>query len=85
MNTKVTLDSAGRVRLPLALRNALRLVPGDTFALDFDGEKLTLKPARQKSAMRKEQGIWVFRSGAKIGTAKTDDALAKLRLSRDRT
>jgi AbrB family looped-hinge helix DNA binding protein len=84
MNTKVTVDSAGRVLLPRALRDQMQLAPGDTLALDSDGVQVTLKPMRQESAMRKERGVWVFNSGTKIAAAETDEALAKLRSSRHR-
>jgi len=84
MNTKVTLDSAGRVLIPRALRDELQLNPGDTFSLDSDGEQVTLKPMRQDSAMQKERGVWVFKSGAKITAAETDEALENLRSSRNR-
>jgi AbrB family looped-hinge helix DNA binding protein len=84
MADKVTMDSAGRVLIPRALRDELRLEPGDTLTLDSDGEAVTLKPVRAESAMRKERGIWVFRGGAKISAADTDDALARLRATRGR-
>ena len=82
METKVTLDAAGRVLIPRALRDELQLQPGDTLALDSDGERLTLKPVRAESAMRKERGVWVFRGGRKITAAETGEALANLRASR---
>ncbi|HEX3653714.1 MAG TPA: AbrB/MazE/SpoVT family DNA-binding domain-containing protein [Rhizomicrobium sp.] len=84
MTDKVTMDSAGRVLIPRALRDELRLHPGDTLALDTDGEAVTLKPVRPESAMRKERGVWVFRSGAKISAAETDEALVRLRVTRGR-
>ncbi|MBV8800487.1 MAG: AbrB/MazE/SpoVT family DNA-binding domain-containing protein [Alphaproteobacteria bacterium] len=78
------MDSAGRVLIPRALRNELRMEPGDTFRLASDGEQVTLKPMRPDSAMRKEHGVWVFRSGRKIAASETDEALASLRASRGR-
>ncbi|TLZ14349.1 MAG: AbrB/MazE/SpoVT family DNA-binding domain-containing protein [Gammaproteobacteria bacterium] len=41
MNTTVTLDSAGRVVIPKPLRDELGLVPGDTLALESDGERVS--------------------------------------------
>lgn len=78
------MDSAGRVLIPRALRDELRLEPGDTLTLDSDGEAVTLKPARPESAMRKERGVWVFRSGRKIAASETDEVLADLRAERGR-
>jgi len=83
MNTTVTLDNAGRVVIPKTVRDALRLAPGDTLALESDGDRMTLRPVRSASALRKEHGIWVFRSGRKLTAAETDEALERLRQMRD--
>jgi AbrB family looped-hinge helix DNA binding protein len=82
MSTTVTLDKAGRVVIPKTLRDALRLAPGDALALESDGDRVTLRPIRSASAMRKEHGIWVFRGGRKVSAAETDEALESLRLNR---
>jgi AbrB family looped-hinge helix DNA binding protein len=84
VKTTVTLDSAGRVLIPKTLRDELRLAPGDTFSLESDGDRVVLRPVRSASALRKEHGIWVFRSGRKLSSAETDGALDSLRQSRDR-
>lgn len=39
LDTIVTIDSADRVVFPKPLRDGLRLTPGDTLALEFDGER----------------------------------------------
>ncbi|HLN48845.1 MAG TPA: AbrB/MazE/SpoVT family DNA-binding domain-containing protein [Steroidobacteraceae bacterium] len=84
MNTKVTLDKAGRVVIPKTLRDALRLAPGDTLALESDGDRVLLRPVRSASALRKEQGIWVFRGGRKLAVVDADSVLESLRQQRDR-
>lgn len=84
MNAKVTLDKAGRVVIPKSLRDELRLAPGDSLALESDGERVTLRPVRSGSALRKEHGIWVFRGGKKLSSAETDRALESLRQARAR-
>jgi AbrB family looped-hinge helix DNA binding protein len=71
MNTTVTLDKAGRVVIPKPLRDALRLAPGDELVLESEGDRVTLRPVRSASALRKEHGIWVFRSGRKFSAAET--------------
>lgn len=83
VNTTVTLDKAGRVVIPKPLRDALRLAPGDELALESEGDRVTLRPLRSASALRKEHGIWVFRSGRKVTAAETDSALESLRQKRD--
>lgn len=84
MNAIVTLDKAGRVVIPKTLRDELRLAPGDSLALETDGERMVLRPVRSASALRKEQGIWVFRGGIKLSAGDTDQLLDSLRQERDR-
>ena len=80
----VTLDRAGRVLIPKNLRDELRLEPGDTLELESEGEKVTLRPVRATTPLRKERGVWVFRSGNKISAADTDKAIRAIREQRDR-
>ena len=84
MNTRVTLDNAGRVVIPKPLRDELGLAPGDTLALESDGERVMLSPMRSGSALRKERGVWVFRSGRAIAAGETDRVLEELRAERGR-
>ena len=84
MNTTVTLDKAGRVVIPKTLRDDLQLAPGDTLALESDGDSVVLRPVRSASALRKEHGIWVFRSGQKLSGVETNRAIESLRRGRDR-
>lgn len=79
MNTTVTLDKAGRVVIPKPLRDELHLEPGDTLELESEGEHVTLRPVRSASPLRKERGVWVFRSGKKLSAAVTDKALRDIR------
>ena len=57
MNTTVTVDRAGRVVLPKTLRDELRLEAGDSLQLESEGERVTLRPIRSKSPLRKERGV----------------------------
>ena len=63
MTTTLTLDKAGRIVLPKSLRRQLRLEAGDRLELDSQGERITLKPVRPSVGLKKEHGIWVYRSG----------------------
>lgn len=85
MKSKVTLDNAGRVVIPKTLRDELGLEPGDTLALESDGERVTLRPVRSDAPLRKEQGVWVFRSGRAIAASETGRVLQDLRAERVRT
>ena len=84
MNTTVTLDKAGRLVIPKVVRDELHLDAGDTLELEFEGQQVTLRPARSASALRKEKGVWVFRSGQKLAAATTDQVLRDQRNERDR-
>ncbi len=84
MTTTVTIDKAGRVVIPKNLREEWRLEAGDTLELEAEGEQITLRPARARSPLRKEQGIWVFRSNKELPAAATDQVLHDVRRRRDR-
>jgi AbrB family looped-hinge helix DNA binding protein len=85
MSTTVTLDKAGRVVLPKPLRDELRLEPGDRLSLESEGDKLTLRPVRSATPLRKEHGVWVFRRGFRLSAAVTDQVLREQREDRDRS
>jgi len=84
MISKVTLDQAGRVVLPKALRDELCLSPGDTLDLTVNGEDVTLRPRRAATPLQKERGIWVLRTGKPLTAAETEATLRNIRAPRDR-
>ena len=84
MNTTVTLDKSGRVLIPKALRDELKLEVGDSLALQSEGDRVTLMPVRARSSLRREHGVWVFRGTRKISAARTDKVLQDFRNDRDR-
>ena len=84
MNAKVTLDQAGRLVLPKALRDELHLSPGDTLDLTVRGDEVTLRPRRAATPLQKERGIWVFRTGKPLSEAETQETLRSIRARRHR-
>ena len=84
MNSKVTLDRAGRVVLPKTLRDAMRLSPGDTLDLTVKGDEVTLRPRRGASALQRERGVWVFRTGKPLTADETEKTLRTVREQLDR-
>ena len=74
-----TLDSAGRVVIPKALRDQLHLEAGDKFDVEVEGGKLMLSPADSANPLRKERGVWVFRTGRPIPASATDQILREIR------
>ena len=63
MTTRLTVDKAGRIVIPKPLRDELRLEPGDGLQLERDGDRIILRPVREAIPIRKEHGVWVYRSG----------------------
>ena len=83
MNTRLTIDRAGRVVIPKPLREELHLEPGDSLEMESFGEQITLRPVRGTGPLTKEQGVWVFRSGHPLVASATDEMLEQIRLERD--
>jgi AbrB family looped-hinge helix DNA binding protein len=83
MNTRLTIDKAGRVVIPKPLREELHLEPGDSLEIESAGEQITLRPVRGTGPLTKEQGVWVFHSGQPLPASATDDMLQQMREERD--
>ena len=83
MNTRLTIDSTGRVVLPKSLRDELDLGPGDSLELESAGEQITLRPVRAVTPLTKEHGVWVFRTGQPLAASVTDAVLRQTREERD--
>ncbi len=84
MNSKVTLDQAGRVVIPKTLRDELRLSPGDTLDVSVKGDEVTLRPRRGSRTLQRERGVWVFRTGEPLSAAETEETLRNIRAERQR-
>ena len=84
MNSKVTLDRAGRVVLPKTLRDEMHLSPGDTLDLTVKGDEVTLRPRRVATPLQKERGVWVFRTGKPLTADETEETLRNIRAQRHR-
>jgi AbrB family looped-hinge helix DNA binding protein len=82
VNNKVTLDRAGRIVLPKALRDELHLSPGDTLDLVVKGDEVTLRPRRGATPLQKERGVWVFRTGEPLAASETEETLRSIRAQR---
>jgi AbrB family looped-hinge helix DNA binding protein len=79
MSLKVTLDRAGRVVIPKTLRDELQLSAGDCLDVTVQGDEVTLKPRRTSTALHKERGVWVFRTGTPLTGTETREALRNIR------
>jgi len=79
-----TLDNAGRVVIPKAMRDELGLAPGDPVSIELDEERVTIRPERPTSPMRKEHGLWVFHGGERISGDEVRQAIERDRRERSR-
>ena len=59
----ISVDKAGRVVLPKDLRDKLRLQEGDELLVEDADEQIVLRPVRAQATLKKERGVWVYRSG----------------------
>lgn len=62
----VSIDKAGRIVIPKPLRDHFRLEPGDSLEVTSSGDEITLRPVRETIPIRKEDGVWVYRSGQPV-------------------
>lgn len=83
MQTRLTIDKAGRVVIPKPLREELHLEPGDALEMETAGESITLRPVRGTGPLIKEHGVWVFRTGQPLSAIATDEVLREIRDERD--
>jgi AbrB family looped-hinge helix DNA binding protein len=60
MATRISIDKAGRVVLPKALREKMRVEAGDDLLAEAEGDRITLRPIRPEALLKKELGIWVY-------------------------
>ncbi len=84
MATKLTVDKAGRVVIPKALREELELGPGDNLELECEGDQMILRPLRRRPPLEKERGVWVYRTGERLRASMAQDALKRVRDKRAR-
>ena len=71
-------------KMNTTLRDELHLQPGDSLALESEGDSVTLRPLRSASPLRKERGVWVFYGAGKLHADVTDKVLRDIRAQRDR-
>jgi AbrB family looped-hinge helix DNA binding protein len=83
MITAVTIDKAGRIVLPKAVRDELQLSPGDSLELESSEEGISLRPARGSVRIYKKQGVWVMHGGAALSADVVDKTVRQIRRERE--
>jgi AbrB family looped-hinge helix DNA binding protein len=61
MNTIITIDKAGRLVVPKAVRDALHLKPGTSLELEQKDDVILLRQPRSEPELVKKDGMWVIR------------------------
>ena len=85
MKTTLTLDKAGRVVLPMPVRDQLQLSPGDSRELETSEDQIVLRPVRGTSRLRKKQGIWVLDVDEPLSAETVDGTLKNIRRQREQS
>lgn len=83
MKSILAIDKAGRIVLPKAMREALRIAPGDSLEIESEDDRLILHPVRVRPGLSKELGVWVYRSGEPVELS-IPDLIEKQRADRNR-
>jgi len=79
MTSKLSMDRAGRVVLPKAVRDRLHLEPGESLEMESFEDHIVLRPVRGHGAMRKERGVWVFDSGEPLKASVVRETIRSVR------
>jgi AbrB family looped-hinge helix DNA binding protein len=83
MTTYLSMDKAGRVMIPNAVRKELRLKPGDSLAIEKVGEVITLRPVLGTGLLTREHGVWVYHEGQAMPASAKDKMVRQVRQDRD--
>jgi len=79
-----TVDKAGRIVIPKPVREELGLESGDTLEIETSSEAITLRPVRESVPLKKERGVWVYRTGKSLPPPLVDKFIWEMRKERDR-
>jgi AbrB family looped-hinge helix DNA binding protein len=83
MKTRVIIDQAGSIAIPVSLREELRLEPGDALEIECHGEEIVLRPVPDNPTLTREHGVWVLNTGEPL-PASADDLRAKIYEEREK-
>ena len=84
MSQTLTVDKAGRVVLPKPVRDSLQLRPGDLLELESSEDEIVLRPLRGVAALRKKQGVWVYRVGEPLAAGSVNQTIKEIRQEHER-
>jgi len=79
MNSKLSMDRAGRVVLPKPIRERLQLEPGESLEIESFEDHIVLRPIRQHATMRKELGVLGFDTSEPLSASDVRETIEKVR------
>ena len=80
----IRIDKVGRIVIPKAIRDQLGFKSGDSLDVITSGDEIILRPVRETIPIRKEDGVWVYRSGEPVRNISIRDLIAEVREERMR-
>ena len=83
METKTTIDRAGRLVLPKPLREELQLEAGDWLSLEGNENEIVIRPVRGTLPVQKKRGIWTFGSGETLSLEQVNRTMDQVRRERE--
>lgn len=78
----IRIGNAGRIVIPKAVRDQLQLKSGDSLEVITSSDEIILRPVRETIPIRKEDGVWVYRSGGPVRNIAIRDLIAEDREER---
>jgi len=84
MIATTTIDKAGRVVVPKAIRDSLHLKAGDSLEVEQQDDSLILRSRRPDTELVKKDGMWVVRQRYPL-TYSIPDLIAQHREDRIQT
>jgi AbrB family looped-hinge helix DNA binding protein len=82
--TTVSIDKAGRIIVPKALRDALHFKAGDELEIAQEGDGFVVRHKAPKTQLIKKKGLWVLRtSGGPITNEMVNETLERVRHERE--
>lgn len=82
MPATATLDKAGRVVIPRAIREKLHLKPGARLTIETVGDQLHLSEAPQKASIGRRRGRRVITGWEGFDAAETVDEMRRQRMAK---
>jgi AbrB family looped-hinge helix DNA binding protein len=79
-----TMDKAGRLVLPKAIRDELQLRAGDTLAIEVSGEQVNIRVIAPEPQLRREGRFWVWHGAGPVTNADVRELVQRTRGQRSR-